>query len=399
MEEESKLKWWHGLLFFILCMLILFFGGGVLVTLFGKTGGYMVSLLFALIALLITFLSGERVTRIVPMKLPPIRQAVGALGMLIGTKMLSSAIGVFLVRIIPNYADRNQQISTYVSELSPFLAILVIAVLPAICEEIACRGFMGACFGSLKNDKLTILFTALMFGALHGDLYAFFATSLVGALFAYLMLRTGSLLLPMLLHFLNNAYSVVMVYLMSHNEKVYEAINVAGDFSTMPLTKTVFLSLFYLGIAVSFLYFSYCLFEKRSVFNKKGLIVLIVSALLYTVGNFGVAFASVRYHTLWSESCTVGEVREEVYTFEIEKEGRYQLALEGRSEDAFAVLLLYEDEEVLKKEGTSTVSVQKTLTLSPGSYSLCLIGDEDEETTDGKEERTVTVTLVIIEYV
>lgn len=92
---------------------------------------------------------------------------------------------------------------------APWLAILfLMAVVPAICEELAFRGFI---FGGLVRDGgrlRAVIVTALMFGASHGVLQQSIAASLMGLLLGWVALRTGSVLPGILIHFTNNALSV-----------------------------------------------------------------------------------------------------------------------------------------------------------------------------------------------
>lgn len=84
------------------------------------------------------------------------------------------------------------------------LNLLLVAVTPAFFEEIFFRGFilrraqrgMGAAGG--------ILFTGIVFGIFHLRLTQVLPLILLGCFLAYLAWRTGSLWIPVILHFLNN---------------------------------------------------------------------------------------------------------------------------------------------------------------------------------------------------
>ncbi len=88
-------------------------------------------------------------------------------------------------------------------------AILLDAFLPALCEELFCR---GAIFSALRpmGRRTAVLGSALLFGLMHISLaqlpYAFAA----GALLALLYELSGSLLLPMLFHLGNNLLSLLI---------------------------------------------------------------------------------------------------------------------------------------------------------------------------------------------
>jgi sodium transport system permease protein len=88
------------------------------------------------------------------------------------------------------------------------LVLLLMAALPAICEELAFRGFI---FGGLVRERgkvRAIVVTALMFGISHGVLQQSIAASLMGLVLGWITLRTGSVLPCICIHFTNNALSV-----------------------------------------------------------------------------------------------------------------------------------------------------------------------------------------------
>ncbi|TWT53657.1 ABC-2 family transporter protein [Rubripirellula amarantea] len=88
--------------------------------------------------------------------------------------------------------------------------ILLMAVVPAICEELAFRGFI---FGGLVRDRgrlRAVIVSAIMFGISHGVLQQSIAASVMGVLLGYVALRTGSVLPGILIHVTNNALSISM---------------------------------------------------------------------------------------------------------------------------------------------------------------------------------------------
>jgi hypothetical protein len=82
--------------------------------------------------------------------------------------------------------------------------------MPAICEEALCRGLIQYSFGGLRRKWLTVLIVGILFGIMHLDFYRFLPTMLLGLAMAYIMAETRNLLLPMLFHFINNAWSTVL---------------------------------------------------------------------------------------------------------------------------------------------------------------------------------------------
>lgn len=86
--------------------------------------------------------------------------------------------------------------------------VFLMAVVPAICEELAFRGFI---FGGLVRNHgrlRAIVVSAVMFGISHGILQQSISATVMGLLLGWISLRTGSVLPGMLIHVTNNAMSV-----------------------------------------------------------------------------------------------------------------------------------------------------------------------------------------------
>ncbi|QJW92267.1 CPBP family intramembrane metalloprotease [Spirosoma taeanense] len=94
------------------------------------------------------------------------------------------------------------------------MAILVIAVIPAIGEEVLFRGILQRNLSYwTRNQHVGIWLAAALFSAIHLQFLGFFPRMLLGALFGYLYVWSGNLWVPILAHFVNNGFTVLMVYL------------------------------------------------------------------------------------------------------------------------------------------------------------------------------------------
>lgn len=95
--------------------------------------------------------------------------------------------------------------------------IFMIAFLPAIGEELLFRGVIQRIFTNMtKNYHWGIWISAILFSALHMQFYGFVPRVLLGAIFGYLLVWSGSMWLPILGHFLNNAIAVIAIYLINN---------------------------------------------------------------------------------------------------------------------------------------------------------------------------------------
>lgn len=113
--------------------------------------------------------------------------------------------------------DQAQQLTEIflnINTLGGFLFnLLMIAVLPAIGEELLFRGLFQRLFHDwLGNIHVAIILAAFLFGAMHLQFYGILPRTILGLLFGYLFYWSGSLWIPIFAHFLNNAVAVSISY-------------------------------------------------------------------------------------------------------------------------------------------------------------------------------------------
>lgn len=84
--------------------------------------------------------------------------------------------------------------------------LLVIAVLPAIGEELLFRGLVqGRLMTILGNPHIAIITTGFLFSFIHFQFFGFIPRMFLGVLFGYMFYWSGNILVPMVMHFTNNA--------------------------------------------------------------------------------------------------------------------------------------------------------------------------------------------------
>lgn len=91
--------------------------------------------------------------------------------------------------------------------------LVVLALLPAIAEELFFRGILQRIFIQMtRRPWIGIIITAIIFSALHGQFLGFIPRMVLGIVLGALYWYSGSLYPGMLAHFLNNAVQIVFVY-------------------------------------------------------------------------------------------------------------------------------------------------------------------------------------------
>lgn len=97
------------------------------------------------------------------------------------------------------------------------LNILIVAILPAIGEELLFRGIIQRLMQELtKNIHLAVIISAIIFSAFHIQFYGFLPRFLLGVMLGYMFVFTGSLWVPIIAHFINN-FASVLVYFLHYN--------------------------------------------------------------------------------------------------------------------------------------------------------------------------------------
>lgn len=91
--------------------------------------------------------------------------------------------------------------------------ILMIAILPALGEEMLFRGVLQPIFGELlKNKHAAVIITAFLFSAIHLQFFTFLPRFFLGIALGYLMLWGSNLWYPIAGHFANNFLSLIVFY-------------------------------------------------------------------------------------------------------------------------------------------------------------------------------------------
>lgn len=119
---------------------------------------------------------------------------------------------------LKNMEGHLSKLTTFLTEFDStaqvVLAVIVIAVLPAIGEELVFRGIIQREFyKGTQNIHVAIWVSAFIFSAIHMQFYGLVPRMFLGALFGYLFYWSGNLWMPILAHFVNNGFTVIAMYL------------------------------------------------------------------------------------------------------------------------------------------------------------------------------------------
>ena len=141
-----------------------------------------------------------------------------------------------------NAAHLTEQFLSVTTFDGLIINILLMALLPAVAEELTFRGVLQRLIQTQTNEAinregkrvhLAIWCSAILFSAIHMQFYGFLPRMLMGALFGYALVWTGSLWIPILMHFTNNAMAVILYFLAIRSGWDMDKVDTIGTNDTL----------------------------------------------------------------------------------------------------------------------------------------------------------------------
>lgn len=135
------------------------------------------------------------------------------------------------IRVLTQYLARFTTLPEFL------VGILVFALIPAVGEEIVFRGIVQRNLITwTRNVHVGIWLAAIIFGAIHVQFYGLLPRMVLGALFGYLYVWSGRIMVPIVGHFVNNGVTVLALYLRHNRLMDYDIESV----ESMPLQAVLF---------------------------------------------------------------------------------------------------------------------------------------------------------------
>lgn len=143
--------------------------------------------------------------------------------------------------------------------LEGLLIIFIVAFIPAICEEVFFRGFVQKSFEQKLKPVYAGLITGLFFALYHFNPYGFVFLTILAFYFSYAVYKTNSIFTSMILHFINNFLTVVLIFIFNDDELLES--NVVDEKSILQnLVAFILLLLFFIA---------YMIFVKKYISKQK----------------------------------------------------------------------------------------------------------------------------------
>ncbi len=124
--------------------------------------------------------------------------------------------------------------SASLTELS--WVIFVVAIIPAFAEEFMFRGLIQRTIEKSFSPMQGVLVTGVIFAAYHLNPFSFIPLVAIGIYLGFIVIRSGSIWVPITAHFVNNAIACAALYFKLDDD--YVIVGNAGDMSTSGLLTT-----------------------------------------------------------------------------------------------------------------------------------------------------------------
>ena len=215
MENEKKqLRLWQGLLVIILAGLEVFVFSDFLPQWLGMGRSLIGELILLGTAVGAVAVFGGKFRSVFPIHKPKLTEVMGTILIYLGASQAISVVTMIEMYIAPEMVTETSiGLSSMFTSSSMIVAIIVVGIAPAICEEAVFRGvFFNSIWNQTHGKWIPILVTAVVFGLFHGSIIRFFTTFLLGIVLGYLVYETNNMFYNVMFHAINNIIPVLVLY-------------------------------------------------------------------------------------------------------------------------------------------------------------------------------------------
>jgi sodium transport system permease protein len=162
-------------------------------------------------ALLMTIILSGSPRQTLLLRLPRWPAIPAAVALAVAVHPLTMALQTAVRQLYPLSEEMRRSLSdvqAMFAAASGWQLVFVLALVPALCEELAFRGFILSGLRQRNRPWRAIVWTAILFGLVHGVLQQSIIACMLGLVLGYLAVQTGSILPPILFHFAHNALVV-----------------------------------------------------------------------------------------------------------------------------------------------------------------------------------------------
>lgn len=333
--NERQPKLYAGLIVFAVTMLLLLLAAPPIQASLGIYGLLLTEIIIFACGVVPVFILGYDLRLVLPVSRPGLRQVAGVLLLWIGT-LLTAYLAAYITMYL--FTDKMYEVSKalgdYLTDAPLLVSLFISAVMPAVCEETLCRGFIQYTFGGLKNKWLVIAVIGVLFGIFHWSPFRFVPTMLLGFALAYIMHETRNIVLPALFHFTNNGVTLLMSYAMPSGAG-------AADPALLSQASAVLIGvILFFGTAIPWLLIAGARLLKpkdenklNPLKNKTFIVATVISAFCFLTGigttvlGAGAMMSGMKILDMgYTEQVGSGVTDPDIFPITIEEDGTYAIS-------------------------------------------------------------------------
>lgn len=203
----------ESLLILVVALLLMVYAGGIMSLSHPLMGVIVPQFFIGVLPILACIYIKADMREVFSLRLPKAKDIAGSVLLVLGVGSLALVVSNILSYLFPgNSESLNEEYLDMLEGVSFVPALLLIALLPAVCEELLFRGYMFTAFKRKMSLAKAIVFVSILFAVSHMSLIKIIPTAMLGVALAYAVHYSRSLFCSALMHFLNNAFSVFVLY-------------------------------------------------------------------------------------------------------------------------------------------------------------------------------------------
>lgn len=331
--KKLEIRPYHGIILFVIEIAVFIFICVPLQLNFGMLGLALTELILLLLAVIPVRAAKNSIKEVFPVKRVRPGQFLALFPFWIASFILNTLIMLTITYLFPEAMSQTAEgLSGMFTSVPAALSFLIVAVMPAICEEALHRGFIQYSMRGIKSKWALVLIMGLIFGIFHLDPIRFLSTALLGAILSYIMIETKNIILPALFHLLNNTISVLQTFLAGESSAGQMTLSKGGYLSAMGVYLILSAGVpWLLVLGIRLLHSKEYNKEKKASRKKSILAAIIISPLLFASGMAamvagGMALISQPSAVIsFTGGFSAAETETHEVGFAIEKSGLYHL--------------------------------------------------------------------------
>lgn len=313
----KKTKILDAIMAFVFAVVVILFINTWLFAKIGIAGMGIAEALLVAAPLVLVVLRRESIAQRFNLKLPSIGSFFSSAVFMIGATMWGNA-ATYIYLSVFGMPEQNDMVflENFFSNVDPAVALIIVALIPAVCEELLFRGYIFNSFVGKRGKVAAVILSSVLFSLLHFDAFKTVPLLIMALAFGYITAKTDSVLIPMIFHFINNSMSVISFYATRGQDAVAAVESLSAGFY-------ISYAVMALGMGAVLVYFGSRLLSGKPRKKWKNIVVPIVSGVLATIGIFGLisSMMSMPYVNSYKAVITEDTTFSESFTLEEDSYG------------------------------------------------------------------------------